>query len=177
MADDQSTFSFSADGAPDNARYVNASFDKGALAPDPNKFYDEAYDRRLIAMIDHVIDTEGPIHEDVLVRRIARHHGFKRAGRLIRDRVLKLACKRRGNTKEEVGRFFWRKGTVKDRLAPARYKGRDDEVRSIERICTEELRAVSAAVQSSDPGTVALALGIARLSALARARLQKAMGQ
>ena len=127
-------------------------------------------------MIDHVIDTEGPVHEEVLIRRIARHHGFKRAGRLIQERVLQLAQKRRGSTKEKGGRFFWRKGTVKDRLTPARWKDRDEEVRSIERISTEELRALSTALNTSDPSEVAHAIGIARLSALARTRLEKTIG-
>ncbi len=172
----QSAFSFRGSGsAPEDLHYQVASFDKGAFAPDADRFYDDAYDQRLIAMIDHVIDVEGPIHEDVLVRRIARHHGFKRAGRLIRERVLNLARKRRGSTKEEVGCFFWRKGTVKDRLAPARLIDRDEETRKIERIAVEELSAIATSLGEDDPSEIARALNIGHLSAIARARLEKAL--
>lgn len=127
-------------------------------------------------MIDHVIDTEGPIHEDVLVRRIARHHGFRRAGRQIRERVLALAKRRRGRTTESVGVFFWPKGTVKDRLAPARHSGRDDEMRKIEYICREELRAIRESLHlDDDPVAFARRIGIARLSRQGRQRLMDTM--
>jgi hypothetical protein len=126
-------------------------------------------------MIDHVIDTEGPIHEDVLVRRIARHHGFQRAGRQVRNIVIEIAKRRRGRTQEDVGLFFWSKGTVKER-PPARYKNRGDELRAVEYICKEELRAIKAALSlSDDPVELARALGIARLSQGARQRLSEAL--
>ena len=123
-------------------------------------------------MIDHVIDSEGPIHQDVLVRRVARHHGFRRAGRQIRERVIEIAKLRRGDTTEDVGLFFWRNGTVNDRLAPARHAGRDDEMRMIEYICREELRAIRESLSlNDDPVTLARCMGIARLSQRARQRL------
>src|SRR5690606_9381315 len=111
-------------------RYVVANLNSQEYEANTDMFYSEEYKDRLSYMIDYVIDTEGPIHEDVLVRRIARHHGFQRAGRQIRDIVIDIATRRRGKTKENVGLFFWRKGTVKYRLAPARYKDRDEEMRN-----------------------------------------------
>ena len=123
-------------------------------------------------MIDHVIDSEGPIHQDVLVRRVARHHGFRRAGRQIRERVIEIAKGRRGRSTENVGLFFWRKGTVKDRLAPVRHAGRDDEMRKIEYICREELQAIRETLAlNDDPVALARHIGIARLSQRARQRL------
>ena len=155
--------------------YVMAHLDGGHYGPDPDMFYSEEYEPRLSAMIDHIIDVEGPIHEDVLVRRIARHHGFQRAGRQIRDIVIDIAKRRRGRTKEDVGLFFWRKGTVKDRLAPARHQGRDDEMRKAEYICKEELHAIRELLSlSNDPIELAHRIGIARLSHSARKRLSKA---
>ena len=128
-------------------------------------------------MIDHVIDTEGPIHEDVLVRRIARHHGFHRAGRQIRDIVVDLAKSRRGRTNEGVGVFFWRKGTVKDRIAPARYKDRNDEMRNVEYICEDEIRAIGKFLSlGNDPVELARRIGIGRLTQGARRRLGDALG-
>jgi very-short-patch-repair endonuclease len=156
--------------------YVVANLDGGHYAPDPAMFYSEEYKRRLSIMIDHVIDTEGPIHEDVLVRRIARHHGFQRAGRQIHDIVVEIAKRRRGRTKEDVGLFFWCKGTVKERLTPARHKGRDEEMRKVEYICKEEICAIRD-LQSigNDPIEWARRIGIARLSEYARKRLSKVL--
>lgn len=171
--------------APDNYRcctddpdaaYVYADLDQERHPADPERFYSEDYETPLAAMIDHVIDTEGPIHEDVLVRRIVRYHGFQRAGRQIRDIVIKIAKRHRSHTREEVGLFFWSRGAGKERHAPARYKGRDAELRSVKYICKEELRAIKAALSlGDDPVELARALGISRLSQGARKRLSKAL--
>lgn len=157
--------------------YVFASLDQSAgLVPKPEHFYDEGYETQIMAMIDHVIDMEGPIHQDVLVRRIARHHGFQRAGRQIRDLVLGLARNRRGHTREDVGLFFWPKGTVKGRLAPARFQNRDDELRKLEYICSEELQTIDQALEANgDSIVIAHALGIRRLSQSARQRIETAL--
>lgn len=158
------------------SRYVFAHLDQGLYPADPAQFYTEDYAPQLAAMIDHVIDTEGPIHENVLVRRIARHHGFQRAGRQIHTVVVEIAKRRRGRTQEDVGQFFWREGTLKERHAPARYKGRDDDLRSVEHICKEELQAIRAASSlGDDPVALARALGIARLSQSARRRLTQVL--
>ena len=156
--------------------YVTTQFDDARHKADPKQFHTSEYSRRLNKMIDHVIDSEGPIHQDVLVRRIARHHGFRRAGRQIRERVMALAKRRRGRTTEDVGLFFWPKGTVKDRLAPARHSGRDDEMRKIEYICREELQAIRELLSlDNDPVALARHIGIARLSKQGRQRLMDTM--
>jgi hypothetical protein len=156
--------------------YVVARFDDGNHEADPDLFYSDEYLPRLAAMIDHVIDTEGPIHEDVLIRRIARHHGFQRAGRQIREIILEVAMRRRGRTKEDVGLFFWRKGTVKDHLVQSRYEGRDDEMRKVEYICKEEIAAIRTRLSlSDDPIEIARCIGIARLSQSARDRISEAL--
>jgi very-short-patch-repair endonuclease len=157
--------------------YQVADLEEDQYRSDPDLFYSEEYKPRLSSMIDHVIDTEGPIHEDVLVRRIARHHGFHRAGRQIRDIVVDLAKSRRGRTNEGVGVFFWRKGTVKDRIAPARYKDRNDEMRNVEYICEDEIRAIGKFLSlGNDPVELARRIGIGRLTQGARRRLGDALG-
>ena len=156
--------------------YVFTNLDDEKFQAEPDMFYSKGYTKRLSAMIDHVIDTEGPIHEDVLARRIARHHGFRRAGRQIRERVINVAKRRRGRSKDVDSLFFWRKGTVKDHLAPARYKGRDDEMRKTEYICYEEIRAIGASLDlRDDPIELARCIGINRLSQHARERIKKAL--
>ncbi len=155
-------------------KYVVANFDVTSHKPDPEQFHTDEYMPQLRKMIDYVIDNEGPIHQDILVRRIARHHGFRRAGRQIRERVLSLAKGRRGRTKESVGLFFWPKGTVKERRAPARHSGRDDEMRNVEYICREEIEAIREVLAlDGDPIAFARHIGIARLSKQGRQRLEE----
>ena len=153
-------------------KYVATQFDDVRFLAEPTMFHSDEYSPRLSKMIDHVIDTEGPIHQDVLVRRITRHHGFRRAGRQIRDRVIEVATRRRGKSRGDGDLFFWRKGTIKERLVPARYQGRDDEMRKIEYICKEELRAIEDSLSTTgDPIELARRIGIARLSQSGRQRL------
>ncbi|MCY4610714.1 MAG: DUF3320 domain-containing protein [Gammaproteobacteria bacterium] len=162
-----------------NHDYIEADLNKGDIEfePDVAAFYSDAYKHRLNAMLDYVIDIEGPIHEDVLVRKIALHHGFRRAGGKIKDIIIDLAKKRRGSTREKVvGTFFWAKGTVKHRVTPHRHRNRNSDLRKIEHICSEELRAISKALSlNGDAVKIARALGIARLSESARNRIEKAV--
>ena len=159
----------------DGNRYVAASLDGPGLEPDPGAFYDHGYEPRLGAMLDHVIDTEGPVHEDVLVQRIARHHGFRRSGKRIRDILIGLAEGRRRRTREATGDFFW-PGAREDAPAPARYRGRDNELRRIKHICAEEIRAIDEALSSEgDAVEIARALGITRLGQSARTRIEDAV--
>ena len=175
-AEAQSALPFLADPTDSNSDcYLKADLSGRAFLPFPDRFYDEDYEGHLNAMIDRVADTEGPVHEDVLIRRIARHHGFQRAGRQIRELVLRLAKKRRGTTREDGALFFWRKGTVKDRVAPSRYQDRDDEMRKVEHIANEELYAIAEKLDITDTTELARVMGIARLSSVSRERLEKAL--
>lgn len=159
-----------------DVRYASANLDQERYPADFDQFYSEGYEKRLSAMIDHVIDTEGPVHEAVLIRRIARHHGVQRVSNQFREAVTALAQRRRGRTQEEVGRFFWRKGTVKGKLAPARYEGRDDELSDVELICKEELRSIRDALAiGDDPLLLARRLGAVRISQAARIRLERVL--
>lgn len=156
--------------------YVVTQLDAASYPADPDLFYSEEYASRLSAMVEHVIDTEGPIHEDVLIRRIARHHGFQRAGNQIREVVISLVRRDRSRTEEDVGFFFWPKVTTKDRPPLARYRNRTDEMRKAEYICKEEICAISTLLSlKGDVLALARHLGIARLSQSARKRLADAL--
>lgn len=163
----------------DEHRYLTADLDEEAFDPDPGAFYTGEYTERLTAMVDHVIDVEGPVHEDIVVHRIARHHGFMRAGRQIKDIVLGIAKSRRPRNREDVGHFYWPRGTTKDnRNAPARYMGRDEQMRRVEHICLDEIRAIDSLLgDSRDPVEIARNLGIVRLSQSARSRLELALSR
>jgi very-short-patch-repair endonuclease len=158
--------------------YVMTQFVGASFHPDPNAFYTPEYEARLSVMINHVIDTEGPIHEDVLVRRIARHHGFQRAGRQINEVVIKLAKRFRRQAAESVGLFFLRKRAGNEHVAPARYNGRNDEMKKVEYISSEELIAINAEQNlENDPVQLARCLGIARLRQSARKRIDDVFSQ
>src|SRR5690606_24266482 len=62
------------------------------LPASPERFFEAGYEPALRTMIRAVVEAEGPIREDVLCRRIARAHGWARAGARIGDRVLALAA-------------------------------------------------------------------------------------
>lgn len=161
-----------------DGQYVFANLDQECYRPDLDQFYSADYEKRLAAMIDHVIDTEGPVHEDVLIKRIARHHRVQRISNQFRETVTALAQRRRGRTIEEdiQARFFWRKGTVKEKLAPARYEGRDDELKDLNVICKEELRAIHVALKlGDDPFLLARRLGVVRISQAVKTRLEKVL--
>jgi len=57
---------------------------------DPEKFYVGGYDETLKALIADVLNAEAPVLDTTLVQRIAYVHGFSRAGRLIRERVMEI---------------------------------------------------------------------------------------
>ena len=72
---------------PDPAYRLADPSDIG-LALEPERFYDTAYRPVLAALVVHVVTMEGPIYEDVLLRRVARAHGLQRVGPLIREMIL-----------------------------------------------------------------------------------------
>jgi len=161
-----------------NSSYEVALLDPEQFSPEPDLFYTDEYASRLTEMIDHVIEQEGPIHEEVLVRRIARFHGFKRAGNQIQDIVLAIAKRRQSHSREKAGLFFWPKEGFEARRAPARWKDRDDEMRKVEYICMEEIRAIDKLLGTNgDPVELARNLGIARLSQFAKERLIEVVGE
>lgn len=158
--------------------YVRTKFDEPDLAAEPELFDDTAYEPRLLRQISHVIATEGPVLAEVLVRRVARHHGFKRAGRQIRHRILELAKPIADIRRDSAGRFYWPIGADTLNHPPARYLGRDDEMRRVEVICFEELKAIAQVIgERQDPVRVAHALGIRRVTTAIRERIEEAMAQ
>lgn len=156
--------------------YVVARFEDEHLLADPNAFYETSYRARLDEMVAHVVAMEAPIHEDVLVQRIARHHGFKRAGNRVRETIVKAARRCAMTTREDVGIFYWPQRMRESGVVPARASGRDVEVRNVDRICREEIRAINVALSlGGDPGELARALGIARVTQGTRDRIVAAL--
>ncbi len=144
------------------------------LAPtiDARRFYEPDYDATLAALIAHVLTAEAPIAETLLVQRIARAHGFQRAGRIIRDRVMAIA-ERLHLAEDDVGggRFIWIDALSRSGWCVARMPAGDADIRQIEDIALAELRAARAGRDSVE---VARSFGVRRLSSSARARIDSA---
>ena len=155
-----------------DCEYVIALLDDERFSADPEAFYSSEYQIRLCEIIDRIIEIEGPIHESVLIRRVARHHGFKRAGRQIKEIVTQIAKERHVTTTEDVGTFYWFTENGNTVLSPSRYKNRNDEMRKVEFLCREEILAINELLNTGED-SVALArkIGIARLNKVARERL------
>lgn len=76
----------------------------------PELFYDPVYRDRLGALVAGLLREQGPLREDRLVQAVARLHGFGRAGREIRDRVMAVLPDTSAVTTEDIGRFIWPPG-------------------------------------------------------------------
>ena len=72
-------------------------------------------------MVDHIVETEGPIYFDVLVDRISRAHGFQRAAERIRGIVrAALGSDRVPITKEDDREIVWPSVASPGALTPYR---------------------------------------------------------
>jgi very-short-patch-repair endonuclease len=89
-------------------------------APDPDRFYDLDYRRALRAMVAAVVAVEGPLYEDVLVQRIARAHGFQRAGGVIRETVLGALVPEVPRSLDDGRTLCWPAGADPAALVPFR---------------------------------------------------------
>lgn len=148
--------------------YRRSDFADLASMIDPNGFYDASYNATLHALIARVLDCEAPISETLLVQRIARAHSFQRAGRVIRNRVMMQAGHRFHVSEEMPEAFVWLDAAQRRDWNVARRPDIDEDVRQIEDIALEELRA---ATVLGDTVAVARYFGVKRLSASARDRI------
>ncbi|EQD53671.1 DNA helicase related protein [mine drainage metagenome] len=145
----------------------------------PDSFYDASYDPTLEKCIREVLQQEAPILDKVLVDRIARAHGFKRSGRIIRERVLELAERHyhfQPDAELEHGHFVWLAADDPGRWNIYRVPTDEEDVRFIEELAPEEIIAAARAIQSDDPVVdIARIFGIRRLSASAKDRLVRVL--
>jgi very-short-patch-repair endonuclease len=142
------------------------------------QFYECAYDVVLKAMLEWVVQHEGPVLDAVLARRIARAHGFQRTGNRIQERVENLARQRFGNTEEAAGSFYWPDGMTPGAEVAFRWPADEDSVRGVEEICEQELlslaRGIMGTGRSGEDALIAMAreIGLGRLRAASRGRLE-----
>lgn len=108
--------------------YSPTNFSVLSLELDPSKFYDREYGSVLGSMVDHVIKTESPIYEDLLVVRIARAHGFQRAGERIQKTLSGAIGKRYRKTQDDDRSVLWHDAHKADSIVT--YRSSQPEVRS-----------------------------------------------
>lgn len=144
----------------------------------PADFQEPAYDATLDKLIRAVLEAEAPILDKALVDRVARAHEFRRSGRLIRDRILTLARRRyyfQADFDPEHGAFVWMSPDDPERWDVFRVPEQEADIRFIEEIPIEELAAAVSVARGNDlPIEVARMFCVQRLSASARARLERA---
>lgn len=154
--------------------------DLSGVQAEPDRFFDFSYRSTLQSMVDMILACEAPLREDVLAQRIARAHGWLRTGGRIRDRI-SLHLYDVDRTIESSGDFVWKKGTVTQVLS---YRPSHDTEsrRAISDIPLSELASVVLMhrdiLTEPDPMLVmARLLGVERLAATARGRLEEALNR
>lgn len=143
-----------------------------------DRFFDEDYSDDLRKMAVAVLESHGPIRDDVLAREVARAHGFARTGNRIKERVLELLPDVTV-TEESVGTFLW-PGSVAQECVPFRYPSDDGVRRSLDEIAMPELvglvREHPGLAAGDDPAlSLSREIGLARLARAARQRLEEAL--
>ncbi len=154
--------------------------DLSAFAVAPDRFYEFGYRDILCGMIEAVIETESPLRTDILCQRIARVHGWLRTGGKIRERI-DLHLRDFDRTGESSGEFIWKKGAVAD-IQSYRAPGGEDARRAIGDIPLAELAWIvienPGLLDEPDPAReLARLLGVERLAAASRARLDEAIAK
>lgn len=126
----------------------------------------------------HVVETEGPVRDEVLARRIARAHGWTRTGARIVDRVMDLAKVHFETEQEIVGSFVWPRR--EDARAITFRRPAAGAARSVDEISLVELTALATKWKrlgyDMDAGVSAMSrdIGLQRVRAASRERLEQA---
>ncbi len=166
------------DEPPEERRYRIT--DLSGFQADPNQFFEPGYRDTLRSMVEAIIETEGPLRTDTLAQRLARVHGWLRTGGRIRERI-DLHLRGLDRTMESSGEFIWKTGTVSN-IVPYRHPVNEAARRSIADIPLAELTFVVLdkpdLLDKPDPSRdLARLLGVERLAAGSRARLDEAIAE
>ncbi|SAK48708.1 serine/threonine protein kinase [Caballeronia pedi] len=158
--------------------FVEVDLSLTAHVAEPELFFNRSYDARLLEMIVTVVETEGPVRDEVLARRIARAHGWVRTGARIVDRVIDLAKVHFETEHEAVGLFVWPKKEGA-RLMQFR-RPTEGLARSVDEISLVELTALATKWKrlgyDMEAGVSAMSreIGLQRVRAASRERLEQA---
>ncbi|MNS96082.1 hypothetical protein D3C72_1303650 [compost metagenome] len=162
--------------------YLLATLDGG----DAEAFYSRANNSQVTEQLRAVIETEGPVAETVLHRRVARAWGLERTGVRIVERLRTLTPMDVGQTEEGEATFYWPAGVKPEAWKGFRGAGDDDATRRrIDDVCVQELAngvlhvlAMAGNAPKADViKSVCRMLGMARTLADAEARVAGAVSR
>jgi very-short-patch-repair endonuclease len=162
------------DALSDQISTTEATVSAQLPTPDPDQFHEPDYTSTLKTIVAHIIEREGPIRDDLLARRICREHGWQRAGRRIRERVLQ--CLGDNEIHADGDRaFIWAPGTHAPRIA-----FRHGLERTLWDVPTAEIAGLIAEhpeLQRHEdaPRELARLMGIARVTDEARSHLERCL--
>jgi very-short-patch-repair endonuclease len=156
------------------AKYIVNDLQEWNSRVDAERFYIGGYDETLRELIDSVVKAESPLLETTLVQRIARVHGFNRAGRLIRERVMELVDQHYHVATDHFGEnFVWQSTTQQADWNTFRLPATENDIRQIDAIPAEELRALVLSIKGENQiADISRSLGIKRLTSQARQKLE-----
>ncbi|MDR3104230.1 MAG: DUF3320 domain-containing protein [Yokenella regensburgei] len=156
------------------AKYVVNELKDWHGKTEPEKFFTTTYDETLKSLIADVVNAESPVLDSILIQRVARAHGFSRAGRLIRERVMEIVDQHYYVATDQSGDdFIWLSETQRKGWNVFRLPAADCDVRPVDAIPSEELRALALSLEGQNKvPEMARSLGIKRLTSLAKQRLE-----
>jgi very-short-patch-repair endonuclease len=139
----------------------------------PDHFYAPASRITLAEQLAHAINTEGPIADAVLFRKVARAWGLARTGKRIEEQLRSLLPSKVVRTFEVEGDtiFYWPESSPPAQWQECRIAGEsDDSKRQLSEICSEELVNLASFILSEHGVTSVseLARTICRLQRIAR---------
>ena len=98
-----------------------------------------------------MVTSESPVLETTLVQRIARIHGFTRAGRLIRERVMEIVDQHYHLAADHSGEnFVWLSAEQRADWNAFRLPATDNDIRQVDAIPSEELRALALSIKGDN---------------------------
>lgn len=158
--------------------------DLSQTAGDSDAFYSRVHNAQLTEQLRQVIDTEGPIAETALHRKIARAWGLERTGVRIVERLRTLTPVDVEQTDDAGATFYWPAGVSPDTWTGFRIAGDDEATRRrVDDVCTQELAngvlhvlAMTGNAPKADViKSVCRMLGMSRTAADAEARVGEAV--
>ncbi|KXW57348.1 RecBCD enzyme subunit RecD [Ferrovum myxofaciens] len=159
---------------PDVPMVVNPLREYRAAEPSgglPDAFYENSSKHDLRRQLLNVINTEGPILDSVLFKRIARAWGLAKTGKRIEELLRNLVPSNINITREGGAYFYWPVDTHAAQWKEFRVAGQDDSSkRVIEEISLEEIGnlALFVLTEHGATSTADLARTICRLLRIAR---------
>ncbi|MEP6588687.1 MAG: DUF3320 domain-containing protein, partial [Polaromonas sp.] len=152
---------------------------------DPLLFHDASASASLLEQLALVIETEGPLTEGNLFRRVARAWGLERTGARVVERLRALVPDSMVRTIEEEEIFYWPAQADITSWERLRIADASDEPsrRRIDEVCLEEISALAHHVLSQAGASsrqdvahsVCRLLGMTRIPADAQARTEEAI--